>query len=739
MRSDLTKPPNPVRPLAISLFAATLLASPVSSTIYVIPSDEELLAETPLVVYGVVQHTTVLPDQRNTDAFVRVERVLKGSIPGSTVRVRQPGSTSTRLMGLRMLRPGDTVLLFLRPEAPGIYHTVDLGLGAFFEDRNHLDRHIGESGFRHTDRFNDWIAHRVAGVARDADYRVDSIPGPKSVHQSARWIRDEDCGHTPAAPAGWSITTLWDINNPICYLDANGNGWWDDYEPFQDSYDGTNRQNGTWDPAEPLVEWNHNGRWDPAEVWVDNWPWGDGSNPGNGKYDPPEPWEDRNGSCYRDPGEPYTDLNGNGQHDEGDWLNDINCNQTWDDDEEFTDLNGDGKWNAAELFKDRNENGVWDDAEETTDCLDGPYVGTDQLWDRAGNFYYEDLNGNGQYDDGDVKVSGDDIIYRYIRWRNFDPGFTLHCGVDGCTPGDYERNFSIDVDPGQGSWLTPEQKVSAVNSAVDIWKSAGSRAFTGATLSNPLVNARKPAADHTDFFQSFIGVEIGADQSSLGCGAITEKNLLNTSSAVGAAVDYTGAGEQLFVDDYGVGFYDEDGATDHSSTNKYKCTDATWDRGNGTTVGNSTTLLVPGSTTETRASKCTAGTNDDGYYTPGNNPRPVRVPACDNSRVLGAAFVGWTCGWDDTLYVHSIPGGGSRKAYRLDAVRVRLTDNAITRDANGLLSVLAHELGHALGIDHSDADGANIMNATISAGSPVTKLSADDRAAVRKLYPAGSS
>ena len=737
MRRELTRPDKPAAPTAIAVLLGALLASVGHTTTYVIPADADLLAETPLVLYGVVEHSAVV-DERTTDALVRVERVLKGAIPGSTVLVRQPGAHTTRLMGLRMLRPGDAVLLFLRQYAPGLYHTVDLGLGAFFEDRGHLDRHIGESGFRNTERFNDWIVDRVAGVDRAADYRVDSLPGPHRVTQAATWIRDWSCGREKgeANPYRPADGYRYDTTRGVCYNDEDANGL---FEPYPERWHDDN-DNGQWDDAETLtVDYNNNGEWDDEEEWYDNWPWGDGSNPGNGQYDPPEPWEDRNGSCYRDPGEPYSDLNGNGQHDEGDWLHDLDCNQTLTLADEYIDADGSGHWDEAERFYDSNGNGVHDGPESEVPCEnEAAYHETNHTWNPNGEFYYEDRNGNGTFDTGDVKLAADDVVFRFIRWKNFDPGFTLYCGVDGCNPGYYERNFSIDVDPNQGSWLTPEQKVSAVNDAVKIWKSAGSRAFTGSTLADPLVNSRKGAFDHTDYWQSFISVEIGASQDRLGCGAITSRNLLNTSSAVGAAVDYTGAGEQLFVDDYGVAFYDEDGAMSHSSRNKYKCTDATWDRGNGTTVGNSTTLLVPGSTTETRASKCTAGTNDDGYYTPGNNPRPVMVPACDNSRVLGSALVGWSCNIDDDYTVHSIPGG-TGKAYRLDSVHIRLGDNATTRDADGLKSVLAHELGHALGIGHSDAGGANIMNATISRSSPVTSLSADDRAAVRKLYPAGSS
>ena len=179
-------------------FAAALLAAPAAShVLYVVPPDEALVDGAPLIVYGEVEHTALVPGEASTDAAVRVDRVLKGFVPGSRVTVRQQGGGGVRVMGLPMLREGDRVLLFLRADRDGVWRTVDMGLGIFFEDRGHVTRHaVAEKGFRHLDRFSRWIEDRAAfGLVRPADYAADEPPGPRVVGQPYTLVRDiASCG-----------------------------------------------------------------------------------------------------------------------------------------------------------------------------------------------------------------------------------------------------------------------------------------------------------------------------------------------------------------------------------------------------------------------------------------------------------------------------------------------------------------------------------------------------------------
>jgi len=50
-----------------------------------------------------------------------------------------------------------------------------------------------------------------------------------------------------------------------------------------------------------------------------------------------------------------------------------------------------------------------------------------------------------------------------------------------------------------------------------------------------------------------------------------------------------------------------------------------------------------------------------------------------------------------------------------------------------MLSVAAHEIGHALGISHSDERGS-LMFAWYDSYNPVLTLQPDDKAAIRHLY-----
>ena len=99
------------------------------------------------------------------------------------------------------------------------------------------------------------------------------------------------------------------------FTDQNGNGWWDEGEPFVDS------DSGEWD----------NDRYDTRLVRE-------------------EPFEDANQNGIKDLNETFTDSNGNGRWDPGDIIVqhtgepyfDTNANAKWDSNEAFIDSNGNG-------------------------------------------------------------------------------------------------------------------------------------------------------------------------------------------------------------------------------------------------------------------------------------------------------------------------------------------------------------------------------------------------------------
>ena len=224
-------------PLGIAaavLFATTAsIASPVAAVTYVLPSDESMVDGTPTIVYGRILSARPATDDVRwpaTDVTVEVEEVLKGTVAGSTIVVRQPGGArpdglAMRIAGLSMLREGERVLLFLS-ERNGVFRTVDFALGIFFETRvaggtllereaslredvldlerqNRADRNA-LLGPRQGERFRRWIGERVAGVERPADYFVpesEIVRGPMAVRSPYRFIRTgPECEY-----ADWSI------------------------------------------------------------------------------------------------------------------------------------------------------------------------------------------------------------------------------------------------------------------------------------------------------------------------------------------------------------------------------------------------------------------------------------------------------------------------------------------------------------------------------------------------------
>ena len=187
--------------LAALLIAAAVAPAPAAATVYVMPTDEAMVTHSPVIVFGEVLAAEPAPagGPPATDLMFQVEEVLKGFVPGSTIVVRQPGGLGPgglagRVIGAPVLAEGDRVLLFLDP-VEGVYRTVELALGIFFEvpagGRVLLLRDLAEqmvlprpggaaagsaTAPRDADRFRRWIADRAAGVERAPDYAATDLP-----------------------------------------------------------------------------------------------------------------------------------------------------------------------------------------------------------------------------------------------------------------------------------------------------------------------------------------------------------------------------------------------------------------------------------------------------------------------------------------------------------------------------------------------------------------------------------
>jgi len=202
----------------LALLAATALLSaavrPAAATSVVLGSDGELADQAPVVVEATVLATVPsLPGSAagastapTTDYLLRVERVLKGSVPAGTgpVRLRVlggpgPDGMTLKIWGSPDLKAGERVLLFLvGPGADGSYRPLHLAVGVFHQVetaagpdgrsagllavRDLSEMTVVDAGgglgpgtvqVRDYDRFAQWLADRAGGEQRPADYQLE--------------------------------------------------------------------------------------------------------------------------------------------------------------------------------------------------------------------------------------------------------------------------------------------------------------------------------------------------------------------------------------------------------------------------------------------------------------------------------------------------------------------------------------------------------------------------------------
>jgi hypothetical protein len=207
------------RQTVLSLSAALLLLSlRAEATTYMMVSDANLAAQASAVAEVSVESADISPAKGApaTDYLVSVERVIQGSLPGSSLIVRVPGGLRPNGMGLKIwgapeFAPGERALLFLAPNRDGSFRILHLMLGAFHEAKDaqggwlavrnlseaqevrlpgSFSGSADEQGSRDLGKFREWLTDRALGVERKADYFTARQPVRSLAAPATFFLRD---------------------------------------------------------------------------------------------------------------------------------------------------------------------------------------------------------------------------------------------------------------------------------------------------------------------------------------------------------------------------------------------------------------------------------------------------------------------------------------------------------------------------------------------------------------------
>ncbi|MEA2489827.1 MAG: hypothetical protein QOH21_1619, partial [Acidobacteriota bacterium] len=177
-----------------------LSAAVARATTIVMPTDEQLIAKSPIIVEGTVRSTMPVDHEGRilTETVVEVARTIKGNVP-ATITISELGGTLggriTKLFGAPEFTEGEHVLLFLEASPRGGYRTMDLFVGKFRDERtldgrrlwyrndataeaNLLDGNFQKLAARNVQRdaagFETFITERNAGRSGVKSYGIEN-------------------------------------------------------------------------------------------------------------------------------------------------------------------------------------------------------------------------------------------------------------------------------------------------------------------------------------------------------------------------------------------------------------------------------------------------------------------------------------------------------------------------------------------------------------------------------------
>ncbi len=154
-----------------------IVAAAASATTIVMPTDEQLIAKSPVIVSGTILSTTVVERDGAiyTEASVAVASVMKGEAP-ETITVREIGGETngrfSKIFGAAELKSGERVMLFLEASPKGGYRTMDLFVGKLTEGRQLDGRRL-------------WLRDDIGADVVMLDANFEPVQSTKNVQRDA--------------------------------------------------------------------------------------------------------------------------------------------------------------------------------------------------------------------------------------------------------------------------------------------------------------------------------------------------------------------------------------------------------------------------------------------------------------------------------------------------------------------------------------------------------------------------
>src|SRR3954470_14768308 len=187
-----------------------LLASAASATTIVLPTDDQLVRKSPVIVEGtVISSKPVLRGEGIwTETTLAVDRTLKGDASGE-LTIREVGGEIdgriTKIFGTPDYKAGERVMAFLTPTSRGDYQTVDLFVGKFSEERAVNGRRL-------------LVRNDAAGDVMLLDSSLQPIES-KNIQRDATAFES----YVTDRVAGRDAVTSYGVANPLLERDVNTN------------------------------------------------------------------------------------------------------------------------------------------------------------------------------------------------------------------------------------------------------------------------------------------------------------------------------------------------------------------------------------------------------------------------------------------------------------------------------------------------------------------------------------